>query len=256
MEQNKTGKYLKYAIGEIVLVVIGILIALSINNWNTQRINSVQEKEILLQLKDEYEKNLTQLNQKIQLRKSIIHSCFQLLSYRREKASIVELDSFNYHLSRLYTTPTFDPALGVSTELSNSGKLYLIKDHELRNLITTWPSFLSQLREEELNVKEWVETRFNPFLIENYQIGASLELSWTDDGFNSLSALSKTEHSSLSGLFDKIPFDVLLNHPDFEDHLALIMSNHQWSNQQAIGVKEELNKIITNIDTGLKKWIE
>jgi hypothetical protein len=32
--ENKTGKYLKYAIGEIVLVVIGILIALSINNWN------------------------------------------------------------------------------------------------------------------------------------------------------------------------------------------------------------------------------
>ena len=34
MEQNKTGKYFKYAIGEIILVVIGILIALSINNWN------------------------------------------------------------------------------------------------------------------------------------------------------------------------------------------------------------------------------
>ena len=37
MEQNKTGKYLKYAIGEIILVVIGILIALQINNWNEQR---------------------------------------------------------------------------------------------------------------------------------------------------------------------------------------------------------------------------
>ena len=37
MEKNKTGKYLKYAIGEIVLVVIGILIALSINNWNESR---------------------------------------------------------------------------------------------------------------------------------------------------------------------------------------------------------------------------
>lgn len=34
MNQNKTGKYFKYAIGEIVLVVIGILIALGINNWN------------------------------------------------------------------------------------------------------------------------------------------------------------------------------------------------------------------------------
>mgnify|MGYP001816506302 CR=1 FL=1 len=34
MEKNKTGKYLKYAIGEILLVVIGILIALQINTWN------------------------------------------------------------------------------------------------------------------------------------------------------------------------------------------------------------------------------
>lgn len=34
MERNKTGKYLKYAIGEIILVVIGILIALQINNQN------------------------------------------------------------------------------------------------------------------------------------------------------------------------------------------------------------------------------
>ncbi len=44
MEQNKTGKYLKYAIGEIVLVVIGILIAISINNWNENRKldNSIQ----------------------------------------------------------------------------------------------------------------------------------------------------------------------------------------------------------------------
>jgi len=41
--ENKTSKYLKYAIGEIVLVVIGILIALSINNWNTNRLNRQKE---------------------------------------------------------------------------------------------------------------------------------------------------------------------------------------------------------------------
>lgn len=38
MEQNKTGKYFKYTIGEIILVVIGILIALQINNWNDGKI--------------------------------------------------------------------------------------------------------------------------------------------------------------------------------------------------------------------------
>jgi len=58
MEKNKTGKYLKYAIGEIVLVVIGILIALQINTWNEERKNNSKEQQILSQLKDEYDANL------------------------------------------------------------------------------------------------------------------------------------------------------------------------------------------------------
>jgi len=51
MEKNKTGKYLKYAIGEIVLVVIGILIALQINNWNEDRKERKQEKEFITSVK-------------------------------------------------------------------------------------------------------------------------------------------------------------------------------------------------------------
>lgn len=47
---NKTSKYIKYAIGEIVLVVIGILIALSINNWNEQRKRNAQEIKLAVQL--------------------------------------------------------------------------------------------------------------------------------------------------------------------------------------------------------------
>ena len=53
MEQNKTGKYFKYAIGEIVLVVIGILIALQINNWNENRKAKEKEVKLLIELKDD-----------------------------------------------------------------------------------------------------------------------------------------------------------------------------------------------------------
>ena len=48
--EGKTGKYFKYAVGEIVLVVIGILIALSLNNWKETRQETLQEIKILRQL--------------------------------------------------------------------------------------------------------------------------------------------------------------------------------------------------------------
>ena len=53
--ENKTGKYFKYAIGEIVLVVIGILIALQINNWNENRLNRISAENFLNQVQDELE---------------------------------------------------------------------------------------------------------------------------------------------------------------------------------------------------------
>lgn len=53
MENNKTGKYLKYAVGEIVLVVIGILIALQINNWNETRKQDKAEKEFITSVKND-----------------------------------------------------------------------------------------------------------------------------------------------------------------------------------------------------------
>jgi len=51
MEQNKTGKYFKYAIGEILLVVIGILIALSINNWNENQQHKKAESQYYQNIK-------------------------------------------------------------------------------------------------------------------------------------------------------------------------------------------------------------
>ena len=59
--ENKTGKYFKYAIGEIILVVIGILIALSINNWNTQKNNEQKEKDALTEIFQGLESNNRQL---------------------------------------------------------------------------------------------------------------------------------------------------------------------------------------------------
>ena len=58
LSENKFSKYFLYAIGEIVLVVIGILIALQINNWNENKKASNSEKSILIGLKSEFQNNL------------------------------------------------------------------------------------------------------------------------------------------------------------------------------------------------------
>ena len=58
MEKNKTGRYLKYAIGEIALVIIGILIALQINNWNEQRNNQVKLKSYILEYRADLINNI------------------------------------------------------------------------------------------------------------------------------------------------------------------------------------------------------
>jgi len=62
METGKTTKYLKYAIGEIILVVIGILIALQINNWNENRKQAIAEKEFYKGIKDDLQQDLEFIN--------------------------------------------------------------------------------------------------------------------------------------------------------------------------------------------------
>ena len=58
MEQNKTSLYFKYAISEIILVIIGILIALQINNWNEQRLAKEQSRIYLKNLDIEINQNI------------------------------------------------------------------------------------------------------------------------------------------------------------------------------------------------------
>jgi hypothetical protein len=61
MSENKTGKYLKYAIGEIILVVIGILIALSINNWNEKRKEEKEIRNIFARIVQDLNQSVTEI---------------------------------------------------------------------------------------------------------------------------------------------------------------------------------------------------
>lgn len=72
MGENKTGRYIMYALGEIALVVIGILIAVSINNWNEGRKNRLIEQKLLSELKENLQINLSRLDRDLVLEQRTI----------------------------------------------------------------------------------------------------------------------------------------------------------------------------------------
>ena len=95
LTENKFSKYLLYALGEIVLVVIGILIALAINNQNEQRKEIVQEQVILKQLKTDYKANLLQLENKIEMRRKLIAESLNVLNITSKNIFISQDSLFN-----------------------------------------------------------------------------------------------------------------------------------------------------------------
>jgi len=108
LREGKTGRYLKYAIGEIVLVVIGILIALSINNWNEWRKDRKIEKGILLEFRDNLERNIALID---------IASA-EIIEINQTTKTIIE------HIEKKKTYP--DTLIHHFEELGRSGS-YLLK---------------------------------------------------------------------------------------------------------------------------------
>ncbi|MEY8022154.1 hypothetical protein AB8P51_15050 [Muriicola sp. SD30] len=103
MEKNKTGKYFKYAIGEIILVVIGILIALQINNWNENRKLKESKTEYYEQLLSEINLDIKELNPQIKRVEQSINTYESYLAIFEK--SNVSLDSIYHHIKKV--EPTF-----------------------------------------------------------------------------------------------------------------------------------------------------
>ncbi|WP_460218001.1 DUF6090 family protein [Psychroserpens sp. MEBiC05023] len=85
MSENKTGKYFKYAIGEIILVVIGILIALQINNWNENRKERIIELSYLKRLTVDLEENKTLWKETLNRKKKQLAAAHVFLNFRFSK---------------------------------------------------------------------------------------------------------------------------------------------------------------------------
>jgi hypothetical protein len=131
--ENKTSKYFKYAIGEIILVVIGILIALQLNNWNTDRISRLEELKLLKEMHHNLESDLEDCIWNINKNKDLHKSNLAVLHHLEER--IPFQDSLKLHYGNILGTTTQRRNMSAYDHLKSKG-IDLISNDSLRRDIT------------------------------------------------------------------------------------------------------------------------
>ncbi|MFC7357695.1 DUF6090 family protein [Jejudonia soesokkakensis] len=132
--ENRFSKYLLYAIGEIILVVIGILIALSINNWNEDRKERAREVNYLKNLKADLVSEINNNEHFATYRFNKAKTCTILLK-EKEPETIQEVQEYTDRYEHVFVWNTFGPNNNTYKELLSSGNLSLIKNDSIKNAI-------------------------------------------------------------------------------------------------------------------------
>lgn len=147
--EKKFNAYFGYAIGEILLIVIGILIALQINNWNTERVNRKQELKIYQNIRIQIGEDLNELYKVIDFNNSLLNQ------YEKASRYILTnnrnaIDTLAYIAMNLSQFSDFHRSANIYETLINSGDIKLLKNdsilHNLQRLEMTY-NFINRLED-------------------------------------------------------------------------------------------------------------
>ncbi len=237
MEKNKTGKYLKYALGEIILVVVGILIALSINNWNESRKYNQLKGAYLQRLVNDIEQDTMTINyitDEIEITQDIIH---RLIKSVGSKTNENELDSlFTNYFTSGWIMQEFIATNNTYTDLSQTGNMNIIKNSALTDEIIEYYGYVKAVVNSNNVNKNWI----TPLDLELAKSTAAFEIDPTT-----------------SFLFShKNRFEAL---KDIQSHSELIERNaagHYWINQSLSGNLTALKGVCINLLKSLHNEID
>ena len=244
---GRFGRYLLYAIGEVLLVMVGILLALQVDNWNEERKEREIETGILQDLQTEFGENLSDANRVFDgnlvtyQALSALQQDIQNRSYDRDR-----VDSLMYFVFDWYD---YTPKPGASNNLINAGNLNLITDKRLRELLTLWPGVVDELDDDEQLAIRYSQEVIVPFLSENYPM---VNLERGDVG---IALYLPKEGSDSPDLYisDPRPYQVegLLENPVFQNHLSTKKMYARHNMMECRKLVETASEIVTLIEQEL-----
>jgi CRISPR/Cas system-associated protein endoribonuclease Cas2 len=237
MEKNKTGKYFKYAIGEIILVVIGILIALSINNWNENRKAKNLAQENYLNLLTSLEQDSITVNLTFE-RNMIGLDALRKIIPLEKNVELLELTEENLNKYLMLfgnASRSFIPKSGVYNLLTSNNGFDLIKSDKIKSLLINLYDYQYKAYED---LDSQIDNKYHNQLgsIMREKIGIVVE--YTPE-------LSITQ-STTPELFEKHYFELASESRDIFGMLSFNKNN-------LIQIEQSINELISLIRDEIKK---
>jgi len=248
--ENNVAKYLRYAVGEILLVVIGILIALQINNWNEIRKERLVEIKYLINLKHDLQSDSTDLVYYKNIRLGQANAAHELITYAKSK-NVTDV----YILDSLYITIAlwweFVPNNNTFEELRSSGNLKLIRNVSIKNLLLE----LNTENEGLISTRNHIQREYEHYLYDqkNNQINF-LDVN-DPDKINTILDWFYPNRQSVSKNSYKLreQYRQLFNNTAFINGLALTAGNIPWViDEHYNGMLDIISRLINYIDQDLK----
>ncbi|MFN1835203.1 DUF6090 family protein [Balneola sp. MJW-20] len=215
IDSGSVSRYLFYAIGEILLVVVGILIALQVNNWNEERLQRQEEIKVLLNVRSDLLDGIEEMGFLNDLRTKMVGVIDLLVSEREQIINNYRPEKIDSLLSALTNTPTYNNQSGSLEVLLNTGRINLVRDDTLRTLLISWPGSVEDMIEGELDQEELDRDHYRPVLrsyisinnvYKNYSLAGRIQES--DEIYNRPTGV-KSDHTGL--LSDPLFENILVN---------------------------------------------
>ena len=182
---GKVRTYMAYAAGEIVLIVVGILLALQISEWNQDRNDRADETDILVSLKAEFEENQERLKNTKDSWRTIEESMGSLLELTKPEPSLAADEAIHRFMSDRHLTAGYDPNTSVLSSLVSSGKIVLIENTLISNHLNAWTTELEHFHRRVAR-DETQKDIYSAYLIEHYQFrDSALTASFAKDNWGS-----------------------------------------------------------------------
>lgn len=143
-------RYLLYGIGEILLVMIGILLAVQVNNWNEIRKLKNSEQKLLLALKTEYQQNQIGIESQITTIENQVNSMKDIIVYLGGNVKNVNTSDADNVLKKVSRDNIkYESNSAVLQDILNSGKLNIITNDQLRMKLSSWAVILNRIQVQE-----------------------------------------------------------------------------------------------------------